>query len=165
MFGFITYTALIVSSFKQQFDMMFHWSIKMNSTMPRKQEYYRGFKIIAAHYNGRFQGRAYHDLGNLSVNAGESLDIVIDELKYLVDIELGNFMEKYQNHIKDKHKAFIYRIHKEYSGSRRSKSKNKQTHCYSCKSEIDSRYDIECVACGWIVCNTCGACGCGYSAL
>jgi hypothetical protein len=35
------------------------------------------------------------------------------------------------------------------------------THCYSCKNHLDNAVDIECAACGWIVCR-CGACGCGY---
>jgi hypothetical protein len=37
------------------------------------------------------------------------------------------------------------------------------THCYHCKHHLDSAVDVECAACGWIVCR-CGACGCGYSA-
>lgn len=38
------------------------------------------------------------------------------------------------------------------------------THCYSCKSHLDNAIDVECEACGWIVCG-CGACGCGYKEL
>jgi hypothetical protein len=36
------------------------------------------------------------------------------------------------------------------------------THCYACKHHLDNAVDVECAACGWIVCR-CGACGCGYS--
>lgn len=35
------------------------------------------------------------------------------------------------------------------------------THCYNCKHHLDNAVDVECAACGWIVCR-CGACGCGY---
>jgi hypothetical protein len=35
------------------------------------------------------------------------------------------------------------------------------THCYSCKEHLDNSIDIECAACGWILC-LCSACGCGY---
>ena len=35
------------------------------------------------------------------------------------------------------------------------------THCYSCTERLDNSIDIECAACGWILC-FCGACGCGY---
>jgi hypothetical protein len=45
----------------------------------------------------------------------------------------------------------------------RQKAKGKLhrvSHCWSCKNPLDNAVDIECVACGWIVCR-CGACGCG----
>ena len=35
------------------------------------------------------------------------------------------------------------------------------THCYACKSHLDSEVFLQCSACQWIICN-CGACGCGY---
>ena len=35
------------------------------------------------------------------------------------------------------------------------------THCYSCREHLDNSIDIECAACGWILC-LCSACGCGY---
>ncbi len=36
------------------------------------------------------------------------------------------------------------------------------TVCWCCKENLDNAVDVECVACGWILC-PCGACGCGYS--
>jgi len=33
------------------------------------------------------------------------------------------------------------------------------THCFSCLRALDSADDVECAACGWIVCS-CAACGC-----
>ena len=36
------------------------------------------------------------------------------------------------------------------------------THCWNCKGHLDNLVDVECSACGWIICG-CGACGCGYS--
>jgi hypothetical protein len=35
------------------------------------------------------------------------------------------------------------------------------THCWSCKSQLNSVTDLECAVCGWILCE-CGACGCPY---
>ena len=32
--------------------------------------------------------------------------------------------------------------------------------CWRCGERLDNSVDIECAACGWIICN-CGACGCG----
>jgi hypothetical protein len=36
------------------------------------------------------------------------------------------------------------------------------THCYACKTGLDSRQHTNCASCGWIICPACGACGCGY---
>ena len=33
--------------------------------------------------------------------------------------------------------------------------------CYRCKQELDNAYNVECVECGWILCQ-CTACGCEY---
>lgn len=40
--------------------------------------------------------------------------------------------------------------------------KHRATHCYGCSRELDNNIDIECNICGWIICDYCGACGCGY---
>jgi hypothetical protein len=32
--------------------------------------------------------------------------------------------------------------------------------CWRCQKHLDNSIDVECVACGWIICS-CGACGCG----
>lgn len=40
--------------------------------------------------------------------------------------------------------------------------KHRITHCYECKESLDNSIDIECNKCEWIICNWCGACGCGY---
>jgi hypothetical protein len=36
------------------------------------------------------------------------------------------------------------------------------THCWRCKTHLNSSRHEECPACGWIICPECGACGCGY---
>ena len=50
-----------------------------------------------------------------------------------------------------------------YLGVRASSASHSRriTHCYACKQHLDNTIDIECVACGWILC-LCSACGCGY---
>ena len=40
-----------------------------------------------------------------------------------------------------------------------STKKLRITHCFACKSALDSRLQLECSECGWIVCQ-CGACEC-----
>ena len=40
--------------------------------------------------------------------------------------------------------------------------KSKVWNCYSCKEKLDSKQNITCDSCGWLICY-CGACGCGYT--
>ena len=35
------------------------------------------------------------------------------------------------------------------------------TNCHSCGKTLDNGIELECEACGWILCD-CGACGCGF---
>lgn len=62
-----------------------------------------------------------------------------------------------------RHKEFLSRKGIVYRGVRRPSKYRQQriTHCYSCKSDLDNKIDLECCACSWILCE-CGACGCGY---
>lgn len=61
------------------------------------------------------------------------------------------------------HRDYMTLIEKPYSGVDypNAPRKRRSTHCYNCKSSLDSDRDIECNACKWMVCR-CGACGCGY---
>ena len=43
-----------------------------------------------------------------------------------------------------------------------SSAKNRFTNCYKCKKRLESSSDYQCAACGWLVCSTDGACGCGW---
>jgi len=62
-----------------------------------------------------------------------------------------------------KNRLFLQMLGKKFAGTRKRDMSLplRSTHCYSCKSGIDSSTDLECVRCGWILCS-CGACGCGY---
>ena len=40
--------------------------------------------------------------------------------------------------------------------------KNRPANCYRCKKRLESSSDYQCTACGWLVCSTDGACGCGW---
>jgi hypothetical protein len=65
----------------------------------------------------------------------------------------------------ERHKLHLERLGKPYLGTRAAMCAplHRVTHCYACKGKLDNAIDVECVACGWILCS-CGACGCGYSA-
>ena len=67
----------------------------------------------------------------------------------------------------ERHKERLEKLGKEYLGVRPAAPnplRHRTTHCYACKESLDNSIDIECAACGWILCD-CGACGCGYSGL
>jgi hypothetical protein len=65
--------------------------------------------------------------------------------------------------IKAAHASFLRKRGLEDRGTRPGFGHRRLTHCYGCKHDLDNEVDVECVACGWIVCR-CGACGCGYVA-
>ena len=47
---------------------------------------------------------------------------------------------------------------------RLSIAQHRVTHCYNCtNSGLDNKKHYECNSCGWIMCPSCGACGCGYA--
>lgn len=41
-------------------------------------------------------------------------------------------------------------------------NKPRITHCFSCKCKLDSRNNLQCSICHWILC-ACGSCGCTFS--
>ena len=73
-------------------------------------------------------------------------------------------LERTRDALIEYHREFLSLARRPYAGVRApGRTKHRRVaHCYSCGSALDSATDIECVACGWIVC-WCGACGCGYS--
>lgn len=66
--------------------------------------------------------------------------------------------------LEERHRAKVAETDKQYLGVRLAQGgrRKRVTHCYSCKSALDNSINLECRACGWILCS-CGACGCGYS--
>jgi hypothetical protein len=64
----------------------------------------------------------------------------------------------------EKHKTFMELLGKKpgsYRVSGQTEKNRRVTHCWSCKTHLDNMHDLECTKCGWIVCENCGACGCG----
>ena len=70
--------------------------------------------------------------------------------------------------LEDCHKINLARNGCEWKGVRKvdmtaTGRRHRVTKCWDCKEHLDNAIDLECVACGWILCQ-CGACGCGYKA-
>lgn len=47
--------------------------------------------------------------------------------------------------------------------SNKKERAHRTPNCYECKRDLDNTLHLECRLCDWIVCPTCGACGCGYN--
>jgi hypothetical protein len=74
----------------------------------------------------------------------------------------GEAIERERRSIIAAHEGFLRGRGLPNRGTRLGLGHRRITHCYNCKSHLDNAVDVECSACGWIVCH-CGACGCGYS--
>jgi hypothetical protein len=49
------------------------------------------------------------------------------------------------------------------SGSSQPNSKScRHTNCFACKKFLKSSNSLQCNSCGWLICKSCAACGCGY---
>lgn len=135
--------------------------------------------MIYAYYVDRDEMREYqkdHVKKMLSTVKDSSRDVAVQ--KYLVWLEKHGigFVERErkrkqiegeerQKRAIERHKEYLLKHGKEYSGITQGSIKNHRvTHCYSCKAELDSSLHIECNTCNWLICY-CGACGCGYGKL
>ena len=131
----------------------------------RHEEFYKEFHLITALFKGQFQGRAWakrEGLENLSV-IGSSITDVLEKLKSAANTEIKRRSMALRETLPHRHQQFLEKRKIEYKGFRSITRTYRISHCYNCKSAVDSAVDFECVVCGWIVCNECAACGCGYS--
>ena len=127
-----------------------------------------GVTLVAALYDGTFQGRAW--LGNrggeLARVIGESIPDVLKQLRQAIDVpERRNAFRKT---LLEKHAVFLRSrgiVPEKLSAQQLEQLMlrvRRVTHCYGCKSPLDNAVDLECLSCKWIPCGHCGACGCGY---
>lgn len=79
-----------------------------------------------------------------------------------VDIFITKAAPQLQQGIEARHKARLQEKGVAYGGVRKRQGSPRSTHCYACKSPLTSLSDLECVSCGWILCE-CGACGCDFT--
>jgi hypothetical protein len=61
------------------------------------------------------------------------------------------------------HKQFLSERNIFYKGAkaRLGQKTQRDAMCYTCKNELDSRHELQCCTCNWILC-FCGSCGCGH---
>ncbi len=83
-------------------------------------------------------------------------------LKNLVKEKPFSYQEAKDN-AEAEHRKKLEKLGLPYKGINVNSTKShRSTNCYDCKANIDNAINLECKACGWILCE-CGACGCGYS--
>lgn len=64
--------------------------------------------------------------------------------------------------LEERHRLRLEGLGATYAGVRTSTGERRRrvALCYACRGALDNSIQVECVSCGWILCN-CGACGCG----
>lgn len=82
--------------------------------------------------------------------------------RQLVSEVLARYAHFVRAEIEAHHSRRLFELDLPNHGVRSSQRRHPRfAKCHYCKCELDSTLDLECVACGWILCD-CGACGCGY---
>lgn len=122
-----------------------------------------GFKIVVVKRGEMFHGRAWPQEKYLSkVGAtGTNMSEVLAETKRLARADFSRAAQVLRATLPDRHAASLGR-HGE-NLTRSITSNVRVSHCYNCNFPVDNREDLECSLCGWIICNNCTACGCGYT--
>ena len=81
-----------------------------------------------------------------------------------LEIHRENILDKYEAlDVEEKRRKFFEKQNLPYKGFKKSlQTKNRRTSFdWYCKNPVDNFLDFECEACGWIICNKCGACKLG----
>ena len=129
----------------------------------RVREYYKGFQIIAAFYQGEYQSQGHHKFAaKLEAKKFDGISDAITKMKKIIDAELDINIVNIQRGVVEQHKQVMLEAGRKYLGVGSIALYNRVSHCYECKRPVDNTYDLECVACGWIICSNCVSCGCGY---
>jgi hypothetical protein len=133
----------------------------MNSDQ-RKVESYRGFEIVAKGCKGKAWAKetGLKDLTAEGVNSSE----VIKQLRKEIDVALQPRSVALRKTLPKRHREYLIGLSKPDEGLRAASLINPRrvNVCYQCGEPVDNGVDLECVACGWIVCHSCAACGCGH---
>jgi hypothetical protein len=74
---------------------------------------------------------------------------IVSKIQISISEKNNNFLNKFKLQSRGVKRSRYHRIHRT-SG------------CWYCKYPVDNAVDFECIGCGWIICERCGACGCAY---
>ncbi len=93
--------------------------------------------------------------GNEALEAQKSLNAIKAEYKH-------KKVEFYSSVVQERHRQFLEDAGRVAPEIRKARKKSRASYCWNCKQQVDNSIDLECSACGWIICSSCGACGCTY---
>ena len=129
---------------------------------------YHGIELVAAFYQGAYQGKAWGKKAGqaLAHVTGSSINDVLERLRQAVNSP--ELQAEFKRALIEKHGEFL-RLKGIDPGSipahglaRIYDQAHRTIGCYACKSGLDNEIDLECPRCSWIICTSCGACGCGH---
>ena len=134
----------------------------------RVVESFLGLELVAAFYQGAYQGKAWgKKAGRALVHVkGSSINEVLEKLREAVDSP--ELKAEFKRALIEKHGEFLRRkgiepVHISADSLAKIYDRvHRTTGCYECKSGLDNEIDLECPRCSWIICTSCGACGCGH---
>lgn len=83
-------------------------------------------------------------------------------LEYEACVAYSKYINRKGESIEEVHRLFLAYLGIDFVGIRRRSDylPERAAVCYHCRNALNSSVNLECSACGWILC-ACGACGCG----
>jgi len=91
-------------------------------------------------------------------------DEVLKSLKRIALADRPPLGSDIETILASKHLEYLMLNGKPLAGNQPAKHRG-ETHCFSCGIQLGKNAVTECIACGWKICPSCGACGCGYIGL
>lgn len=123
------------------------------------------YSVIARFWKGQYRAKGVSFRDNSKVEAvGESLQDIVQKIGAKIQALIDKRKNEERALLPLRHKEYVEDLGRVYRGVRSRTSVTRRTDkCYACHTLVDNSVDLECVACGWIICSHCAACGCGYS--
>lgn len=124
----------------------------------RRVETYKGFQLVGTLWCGKYQGRISGHRRKLRDVEGSSVDDVISKMHAIIDSE--EFGTWHRDEVIKMHRERILAHGLAYRGASEKSHQQRASVCFSCRASVDTRLDLQCMVCHWIICSNCGACGC-----
>ncbi len=123
------------------------------------------YTIVARFWRGQFRALAKSIRNNSKIHVlGESMQDVVQKVKAEIQAKVDNQKADERALLPTRHREYLEELGRVYRGIRpRTTATRRTDKCYACHTFVDNSVDLECIACGWIICSHCAACGCGYS--